>query len=254
MMSCGKTGTQYSIDMPDTISKDNCRRYSRNILLEGFGKEKQIELLNSSVLIVGTGALGSIVAMYLAASGIGRIGIADFDTIDISNLQRQLSFTENDLGKPKVEVTAKKLKAINSGIDINVHSGMLTKQKAAELFPMYDVIVEGSDNPATKYMVTDIALQCNRPCVVGGVAQYKGQVMTIFPHKNFTYRDVFPDAADENGYTPCSIGGVFGPLPGIIGSIQAAETIKVITDIGSTLSGKILTVDSLTMEFTTFEL
>ncbi len=249
-----RLGRNFRLKMNRTISPDDRRRYSRNILLSGFGKEGQIKLLNASVLIVGTGALGSIIAMYLAGSGIGRIGIADFDNIDISNLQRQLSFTEHDTGRSKVSVTAEKLHAINSSINVDIHDGLVTRQKAMEIFPSYDIIVEGSDNPATKYLVTDTALETGKPCVLGGVAQYKGQVMTIIPDSGLTYRTLFPKGADEGGYTPCSLGGVLGPLPGIIGSIQATEVIKLITGIGDTLSGKLLTVDALTMKFNIYQM
>lgn len=232
----------------ENLSKEQHRRYSRNIFLPEIGKEGQIKLLNASVLIVGTGALGSVVSMYLAAAGVGRIGLCDFDTIDISNLQRQLSFTEGDVGKKKVEVTADKLRAINSDICVNVYDGMLRKERAKELFDEYDIIVEGSDNPNTKYMVTDIAQTLKKPCVLGGVAQFSGQVMTILPGGT-TYRDLFPDAAGDGEFMPCSIGGVLGPVPGIVGSIQATEVIKLITAAGNPLASQILTIDALNMTF-----
>lgn len=232
----------------ENLSKEQHRRYSRNIFLPEIGKEGQIKLLNASVLIVGTGALGSVVSMYLAAAGVGRIGLCDFDTIDISNLQRQLSFTEGDVGKKKVEVTADKLHAINSEIRLNVYDGMLRKERAKELFDEYDIIVEGSDNPNTKYMVTDIAQTLKKPCVLGGVAQFSGQVMTILPGGT-TYRDLFPDAAGDGEFMPCSIGGVLGPVPGIVGSIQATEVIKLITAAGNPLASQILTIDALNMTF-----
>ena len=205
-------------------------------------------MLGASVLIIGAGALGTVVAMYLAASGVGRIGICDFDTIDISNLQRQLSFTENDLGKKKVEILADKLREINSEIRIDTYPELLRKDKANTIFADYDVIVEGSDNPSTKYMVTDIAKNLSKPCILGGVAQFAGQVMTILPGGS-TYRDLFPEAAGDGEFMPCSVGGVLGPVPGIVGSIQATEVIKVITSAGTPLAGQLLTFDALTMSF-----
>lgn len=232
----------------DTLTKHQHRRYSRNILLPEIGKEGQIKLLGASVLIIGAGALGTVVAMYLAASGVGHIGICDFDTIDISNLQRQLSFTENDLGKKKVEILADKLREINSEIRIDTYPELLRKDKANTIFADYDVIVEGSDNPNTKYMVTDIAKNLSKPCIFGGVAQFAGQVMTILPGGT-TYRDLFPEAAGDGEFMPCSVGGVLGPVPGIVGSIQATEVIKVITLAGTPLAGQLLTFDALTMSF-----
>lgn len=232
-----------------SLNGDNRRRYSRNLLLTEIGQSGQIKLMQSSVLIVGAGALGSIVAMYLAGSGVGHIGICDFDTIDISNLQRQLGFTIDDIGKSKVDVLSRRLSSINSEIIVEPHEGLLRAEKAHEIFKNYDVIVEGSDNPSTKYMVTDIANECEKPCVLGGVSGFDGQIMTLLPGQN-RYRDIFPDAAPDDGYTPCSLGGVLGPLPGIIGSIQAAEVIKIITGAGETLDRRMLLINALNMTFT----
>lgn len=236
-----------------TFTGDIRRRYSRNLLLPEIGESGQRALLRSSVLVVGAGALGSIVSMYLACSGVGRLGICDFDTVDLSNLQRQLGFTVDDIGRSKVEATSRRLAAINPEITIESHEGLLRPDKARELFARYDVIVEGSDNPATKYMVTDIAAETAKPCVLGGVSGFSGQVMTFHPGGK-TYRDIFPDAAPEGGYTPCSLGGVLGPLPGIVGSIQAAEVIKIITGAGQTLDRRMLLVDALNMTFTEIHL
>ncbi len=237
----------------ETLTKEQNRRYSRNIFLQQIGKTGQIKMLNASVLIIGTGALGSVISMYLAAAGVGHIGICDFDTIDISNLQRQLSFTEKDVGRKKLEVTAEKLHDINSEIKIETYPGLLRKDKAREIFAHYDIIVEGSDNPNTKYMVTDIAAELAKPCILGGVAQFAGQVMTILPGGK-TYRDLFPEPAADGEFMPCSVGGVLGPVPGIVGSIQATETIKLITQTGYTLSGQLLTIDALTMTFRKIQL
>ncbi len=229
------------------------RRYSRNIMLEGIGREGQEKLLNASVLIVGAGALGSVTAMYLAASGIGHIAIADFDTVDISNLQRQLSFTEQDLGKSKAEITAQKLQAINSDIKITTYNKFLSPKDIESIATTYDIILEGSDNPDTKYMVTDTCADKGIPCVLGAVAQYQGQVLTYRPGTT-SYRDIFPQAAPQGGFTPCALGGVLGPLPGIIGSIMASETIKIITGVGTPLTDRLLLVDARDMKFNTINL
>lgn len=236
-----------------TFTGDISRRYSRNLLLPEIGESGQRALMRASVLVVGAGALGSIVSMYLAGSGVGRLGICDFDTVDLSNLQRQLGFTIDDIGCSKTEATARRLASINPDVIVDLHEGLLRPDKARELFLSYDIIVEGSDNPATKYMVSDIAADKGKPCVLAGVSRFDGQVMTFMPGGK-TYRDIFPEAAPEGGYTPCSLGGILGPLPGIVGSIQAAEVIKIITGAGKTLDGRILIVDALNMSFTEIKL
>jgi molybdopterin/thiamine biosynthesis adenylyltransferase len=215
-------------------------------MLEGIGTEGQERLLASSVLIVGAGALGSVVAMYLAASGVGHIGIADFDTIDISNLQRQLSFTEADLGQPKAQVAAAKLRAVNSDVRVTVYEKLLRRSDLDELLSQYDLVMEGSDNPDTKYMVTDACVGHSKPYVIGGVAQYSGQLMSYRPGAR-SYSDVFPRGGEQSGFLPCSMGGVLGPLPGAVGSLMSAEAIKLLTGVGSPLVNRLLVIDALTM-------
>lgn len=235
------------------LDKEQMVRYSRTIMLEEIGTEGQRRLLDGSVFIVGAGALGSICAMYLAASGIGRIGIIDFDTVGLSNLQRQLSYTESDLGQPKTDVLKRRLHEINSGITVEAYNRMLTCENAAELFAGYDVVVEGSDNPSTKYLVTDTAHRLGKPCVAGGVREFVGQVMTFPPYCATTYRDLFPDAPCESGFTPCSAGGVLGPLPGVVASMQAAEVIKLLTGINTGI-GHLLQIDLHTLTTTRLEI
>lgn len=232
------------------LTSDEKRRYSRTIMLDEIGESGQKKLLDSSVLIVGAGALGSITAMYLAASGIGHIGIADFDNIDISNLQRQLSFTEENVGSKKVMATAKRINDINSSVKVEIFDKVIKRSDALEVFPRFDFIIEGSDNPATKYMVTDVCKELGKPYCLGGVAQFKGQVFSHIPG-SMTYRDIFPEPAEENSFMPCSIGGVLGPLPGIIGSTQACEAIKFISGCGELLLNRILLIDALTMNVQT---
>lgn len=229
------------------------RRYSRAMMLPEIGEEGQRRLLSSSVMVVGAGALGSIVSMYLAGAGVGTIEIADFDRVDLSNLQRQLAFEEGDVGESKVKATARRLGAINSGIRIIAHEELIRRDRARELFSRQDVVVEGSDNPATKYMVSEICEELGKPCVIGGVAGWRGQVMTWQPG-HLTYRDLYPEPAEGAGCTPCSQGGVMGPVPGIVGSVQATETIKLLTGAGAPLLDRLLTFDALTMDFQTFQL
>ena len=219
-------------------------RYSRNTLMPEIGAEGQLRLLNSHVLVVGAGALGSIASMYMAASGTGHITILDFDTIDVSNLQRQLSFTTGQCGMKKVEALAMRLAEINPDISITPVETLLTTDNAASLIEGQDLVIEGSDNPATKYIVSDTCRQLGIPCVLGGVAQWQGQVMSWAPGYP-CYRDIFPEAAGAGGFTPCSIGGVLGPLPGITGSAQAAEAIKILTGAGHPLYGRMLLFDTL---------
>ena len=221
-------------------------RYIRHLQLDGFGPQCQQSLSQASVLIVGAGALGTVCGMYLAAAGVGSIHVADFDSIDITNLQRQLAFTEADLGKPKAETLAGKMRAINSQISATVHSGRF----AEDMLKGIDLLVEASDNPATKYIATDIAEASGIPYVFGGVAQWRGQVMCWAPgHRG--YRHIFPEAADS--YTSAAKGGVFSPLPGIIASIQAAEAIKIIAGTGTPLFDSLLMLDSRTMSFSKIE-
>lgn len=232
------------------LTTDERRRYSRGMMLEGIGEDGQMALKRSSVLVVGAGALGSIVSMYMAGSGVGHIAVADFDTVDLSNLQRQLSFTEDDLGQRKAEATGRRLRSINSLVRVEVIDELITARRADELFGRFDVIVEGSDNPATKYLVSDAAVRAERPCVIGGVREFGGQVMTQLPG-HACYRDLFPDAAcDAAGLTPCAAGGVLGPLPGIVASVQAAEVIKLLTSTGTPLTDRLLLIDALDMHFT----
>lgn len=230
------------------------QRYIRNMQLEGWGPEAQERVAKAHVLVIGAGALGSAAAMYLAASGVGRITIVDFDNIDITNLQRQLSYTEADLGKPKAETLAMRLRAINSEVEAVAINAMVSARNLAELRALMqqaDVVVEGSDNPPTKYLVADMAESMLKPYALGGIAQYSGQALSWRPGAP-GYRSVFPDGADAGGYTPCSVGGVLGPLPGIIGSMQAIEALKLITGIGTPLLGRLFTIDALTMTSRTF--
>lgn len=234
-------------------NKENRRRYSRNIMLEGIGPEGQQKLCSSSVLFIGCGALGTVASMYLAASGVGRIGLVDFDTVDVSNLQRQLAFSTDDIGKKKVEVLSGKLKMINPKVTVEKYDVFLAKKEVENIISGYDVIVEGSDNPDTKYMVSDYCVKMAMPYTMGAISEYTGQVMTYTPGSS-SYRDFFAEPAGTGDFTPCALGGVLGPLPGIVGSIQAAEVIKLITGVDGLLTDCILLVDAKNMTFTTFRI
>lgn len=235
------------------LSPDDARRYSRNLMLDGIGEDGQRRLLEARVAIAGTGALGSIVAMYLAASGVGHIRIADFDTVDISNLQRQLSFTTADCGKLKSEATRSRLNAINPGVEVEIVSRLLTKDNIGDFTADADLIIEGTDNPATKYLVTDSAVAAGIPYILGGIAQWQGQVTSWHPGCR-TYRQIFPEQAAEGSFTPCALGGVLGPLPGIVGSVMATEAIKIITSAGRPLYDRLWTINALTLTTRTLNL
>ncbi len=221
-------------------------RYIRNIQLPEIGQAGQNRLSASSVLVVGAGALGSVASMYLAGSGVGRLQIVDFDNIDLTNLQRQLSFAESDLGKPKALTLAEKLRAINSEIKVEAINRLIKPSDLEELMGDCDLVLECSDNPATKYAVTEAAEKAGISYVLGGVAQWRGQVMDWAPG-HAGYSDFFPIGADSQGYTPCAIGGVLGPVPGIVASIQATEAIKLLTGAGAPLLDRLLIIDALTM-------
>lgn len=224
------------------LTEEQRLRYSRSIMLPEIGKRGQERLLKARVLIVGAGALGSITAMYLAASGVGHLTLADYDTVDLSNLQRQLSFSTSDCGSMKAEAASRRIADINPDVTVSVFGKMITAGNARYLFTGHDLVIEGSDNPSTKYLVTDLCAELGIPCVLGGVAQFRGQVTSWAPGHP-TYRDLFPEKAEEGGYTPCSLGGILGPLPGIIASTQACEAIKIITGAGTPLYGRLFVLD-----------
>lgn len=219
-------------------------RYSRLASLPEIGPEGVAKLQEARVAVIGCGALGSLCAMYLAASGVGNINIADFDTVDLSNLQRQLFFTEADLGKTKALVLRDRMLALNSGVSVNVTQEMVRPANAGDFLAGCDVVVDGSDNPATKLMTDRLAAKYGIPCVIAGVRGFDLQVITCLPGGT-RYADIFGDAPACDGFTPCSIAGVLGPTAGIAASLQAAETVKLITGAGNTLSGKLLTINLL---------
>lgn len=225
-------------------------RYSRHILLEGFGKEGQEKLLNSKVLLIGAGGLGSPNALYLAAAGVGTIGIADADVVSYSNLQRQVIHTTYDLNKSKVESAAEKIRRINPDVNVITHECFITEGNAMEIIQDYDFIIDCTDSFASKYLINDACVMSSKPFCAGGVVKYGAQIMTHIPGTS-CYRCIFPEPPAENEVETCSTVGVLGSVVGIMGSIQATEAIKYLTGIGELLSDKLLIIDALTMEFHT---
>ncbi|RZK74974.1 MAG: molybdopterin-synthase adenylyltransferase MoeB [Pedobacter sp.] len=230
-------------------SKD-LTRYDRQIVLQGFGKEGQQRLSDASVLVVGAGGLGCPALQYLAAAGVGRIGIADDDVVSLSNLHRQILFTMADLGTPKAETAASKLRQLNSDIEIQYYQTRLDVSNALDIISNFDIVLDGTDNFASRYMINDACVLLKKPLIFGAIAQYEGQVsvFNVPDSKNMmsNYRDLFPDPPGDNEIPNCAEAGVLGILPGIIGTMQAAEAIKLITGIGSVLAGRLLTFNVLT--------
>lgn len=221
---------------------EDLKRYSRNIRVEGFGEECQRKLLDSSVLIIGCGALGSVVATYLGASGVGRIGLADHDNIELTNLQRQIMFTEADCGKSKAETLSRRLKGINHGITVEVHKIFVTPGIAMQLFSGYDFIIDATDNPSSKYMIDEVCEKLAKPCCIAGVSEMKGQVATYLPG-GIRFKEQFPIRPEDCFEMPCQVKGVIGPIAGVFGSLQALEAIKYLSGYGAPLSDSLLAIN-----------
>ncbi len=230
-----------------SFSPDELARYQRHLSLSGFGPEAQAKLQAARVLVIGAGGLGCPILLYLAAAGVGRLTIIDADTVDVSNLQRQVLFTTEDAGKSKAETAARRLSALNPCITITPMVARLTRSNAIELISAHDVVVDGSDNFATRYLVNDACVLAGKPLIYGAIQGFEGQA-SVFNFKNGpTYRCLFPEPPAAGTVPNCSEAGVLGVLPGLIGTVQATETIKVITGIGEPLSGRLLLWNSLTM-------
>ncbi|UZR92990.1 molybdopterin-synthase adenylyltransferase MoeB [Chondrinema litorale] len=235
----------------DTFSKEEYARYSRHFILPEINVEGQKKMKNAKVLVIGAGGLGSPVLLYLAAAGIGTIGIVDFDLIDKGNLQRQIIYTTNDVGKPKAVVAKERILALNPHITVNLHQVRLDSSNALDIISQYDVVVDGTDNFPTRYLVNDACVLAGKPDVFGSIFRFEGQV-AVFNYfdevsQSFTanYRDIFPEPPAPGEVPNCAEGGVLGVLPGIIGSMQTNEVIKIVCGIGDVLAGKLLLLDTL---------
>lgn len=227
-------------------------RYSRLEALSEIGREGVEKINRGKVFVIGCGALGSLCAMYLAASGVGTVGIADFDTIDLSNLQRQLFFSEDTLGQFKSQILANRIKSINTNINVEEYAQLINKEKAERLFPNYDFIIDGSDNPATKMMTSSVCEKLKIPYCIGGVREFGGQVMSWREGK-LGYKEIFGEVESCNDVLPCSLSGVMGPVAGVVASIQAAEAIKHLTGTGQMLYDKLYTIDLLNLSTNVLE-
>jgi adenylyltransferase/sulfurtransferase len=232
-----------------TLNEQELKRYSRHLLLKEIGLKGQEQLKNASVLIIGMGGLGNPAAMYLAASGVGQLGIVDFDRVEESNLQRQVLFGYSDLRKSKVEVAAKKLKEINPTIKINLYEERLTASNALAIIQKYDVIADGSDNFQTRYLVNDACVLLDKPNVYAAIQEFQGQATVFWSTQGPCYRCLFPVPPTQGSVPNCAEAGVMGVLPGILGTIQATEVIKLILNMGELLLGRLLAYDALSMSF-----
>jgi sulfur-carrier protein adenylyltransferase/sulfurtransferase len=230
------------------FSKEERERYSRHLVLPNFGEPEQYKLKNAKVVVVGAGGLGCPVLQYLTSAGVGTISIIDHDVVSLSNLQRQILYSVDDLNQPKAEVAVSKLKRLNPNITFQINQTKINSSNALQLLNDFNVIVDCTDNFPTRYLLNDASVLLNIPLVYGSIFRYEGQVAVFNLKGSATYRDLYLLPPLPNSVPSCEEGGVLGVLPGIIGSMQANETIKVITGIGTPLSGKLLVLDTATME------
>ena len=232
-----------------TLSKEEIQRYSRHLIMPEVGMDGQLKLAQAKVLMIGAGGLGAPLGLYLAAAGVGRLGIVDFDVVDFTNLQRQITFSTSDVGKPKIEAAKARLAGVNPQIQIDTYRTMLTSANALDLFKDYDIIVDGTDNFPTRYLVNDACVLLGKPNVYGSIFRFEGQATVFNYPAGPCYRCLYPEPPPPGLVPSCAEGGVLGVLPGIVGCIQAMETIKLILGIGQPLAGRLLLFDALAMRF-----
>ncbi|MBP5706746.1 MAG: HesA/MoeB/ThiF family protein [Spirochaetales bacterium] len=237
-----------------SLSTEELERYSRHLILKEIGYQGQKKLAAAKVLIIGAGGLGAPVGMYLAAAGVGTIGIADADVVDLSNLQRQIIHTTAAVGKPKVESAAQSMRAINPHVNILTYREFVNSQNILELISDYDFVVDGTDNFPAKFLINDACVMADIPFSHAGIIRFKGQLMTVIPGESPCYRCVFTEPPPAGAVPTCREAGVIGATAGVIGSLQALETIKYLTGAGELLTGRLLTFDGLTMQFRTVKL
>ncbi len=251
----------FNFKIPSVLTEEQRIRYSRHTLLSEVGDAGQIKLLESKVLLIGAGGLGSPAALYLAAAGVGTIGIVDFDTVDASNLQRQILHGMKDIGRPKVESAADRLRDLNPDVKVIPHREPISSYNAMEIIKGYDIVLNGSDNFPTRYLVNDACQFLNKPLVDASIFMFEGQVTVYMPENNAygyeagpCYRCLYPDPPPPGEVPSCAEAGVLGVLPGIVGSIQAVEAIKLIIGTGDPLIGRLLMIDTLDMSFRTLNI
>ncbi|MCR5270661.1 MAG: HesA/MoeB/ThiF family protein [Prevotella sp.] len=234
------------------LSSEQRRRYNRHLILDGFGLEGQEKLLQAKVLLVGAGGLGSPVALYLAAAGVGTIGVVDGDSVSISNLQRQVLHSTKDINRPKVEVARERIEAMNPDVNVRTYELFLNEANAMNLIEPYDFVIDGTDNFATKYLVNDACVMQGKAFCMGGISRYSGQLMTHVPG-SACYRCLFPEPPAKEDVETCAMVGVLGSIAGMLGTVQATECIKYLAGVGQLLTNALLTFDALTMQWQRFD-
>ncbi len=232
-----------------TLSQQEILRYSRHLIMPEVGMDGQLRLKAAKVLLIGTGGLGAPLGLYLAAAGVGRLGLVDFDVVDFSNLQRQVTFGSKDVGRRKLEAAKERLQDLNPEIEIVTHEAKLTSENALDLLRDYDIIVDGTDNFPTRYLVNDACVLLGKPNVYGSIFRFEGQATIFALPDGPCYRCLYPEPPPPGLVPSCAEGGVLGVLPGIVGSLQANETIKLIIGQGEVLKGRLLVFDALKMKF-----
>jgi molybdopterin/thiamine biosynthesis adenylyltransferase/rhodanese-related sulfurtransferase len=243
------TSTLAAADAARSLSKEEIQRYSRHLIMPEVGMEGQLKLARAKVLMIGAGGLGAPLGLYLAAAGVGRLGIVDFDVVDFTNLQRQITFSTSDVGRPKIEAAKERLAGLNPQIRIDTYRTRLTSENALDLFRDYDIIVDGTDNFPTRYLVNDACVLTGKPNVYGSIFRFEGQATVFNYPAGPCYRCLYPEPPPPGLVPSCAEGGVLGVLPGIVGAIQAMETIKLILGTGEPLAGRLLLFDALAMRF-----
>jgi molybdopterin/thiamine biosynthesis adenylyltransferase/rhodanese-related sulfurtransferase len=239
---------------PQVLTPEQRNRYQRHLLLPEIGVEGQLKLLSAKVLLLGAGGLGSPAALYLAAAGVGTIGIVDMDVVDESNLQRQILHNMDRIGERKVDSAKKSLTAINPDVNVVTHDTRLDASNVVELLSQYDIVLDGADNFPSRYLLNDAALKVGVPVVHGSIFRFEGQATVFKPYDGPCYRCFVPEPPPADLAPSCAEAGVLGVLPGIIGSIEALEVVKLILDLGDSLSGRLLTYDALEESFRTFKI
>lgn len=235
------------------LTEQQAERYSRHLILKDVGVAGQKKLLESKVLVIGAGGLGSPAIMYLAASGVGTIGIVDGDDLELSNMQRQIIHRDEAIGTSKAESAAMRVREINPDVKVNIYPQRVNSENIGKLIQAYDFIIDGVDNFDTKFLINDACVLAEKPFCHAGIREFYGQVLTYVPGEGPCYRCIFEEVPEEGDVDSCSTAGVIGSIPGIIGSIQALEAQKYLTGAGELLTGRILTFDGLTMRFRTVE-
>jgi len=249
-----KVQTPAGTKATENLTNEEILRYSRHLIMPEVGMEGQLKLKNAKVLLVGTGGLGAPLGLYLAAAGVGKLGLVDFDVVDFTNLQRQVTFGSSDVGKPKSEAARARLSNLNPDIQVQAFETKLTSENALELFKDFDIIVDGTDNFPTRYLVNDACVLLGKPNVYGSIFRFEGQVTIFGMPGGPCYRCLYPEPPPPGLVPSCAEGGVLGVLPGIVGSIQAMETIKLVLGSGRNLTGRLLLFDALEMGFREFKL